>query len=100
MLDNNMTIEHREVEVKLPKRDSNLWHTLMAVATLKKANSAEITQKLAETGQLFTVSDVSSYLTFLRTKRLVANVEIRRGVAGGSTWILTDPCAELVGVNT
>jgi hypothetical protein len=84
--------------VKLPRRESNLWFTLVTLASLVEATSAEITYRLVDLGKEFTVSDVASYLTILRSKRLVRNTEVRRGVAGGSTWIQTDECVKLLGV--
>lgn len=83
-------------DVKLPKRGTNIWHALVTLASLELANSAEVTVRLRQSGFNFSVSDVSSYLTILRGKGLVYNTEVKRGVAGGSTWSLTDACASLL----
>lgn len=84
--------------VKLPKRETNLWFTLMVTAALELANSGEITRRLTDLGKSFSVSDVASYLTIMRGKGLVENTEVRRGVVGGSTWKVSDRAAELMGV--
>lgn len=86
-------------ELKLPKRDTNLWVTLLVLASLEVATSAEIKDRLVLFGkEAFNTSDVSSYLTILRSKGLVRTTEIRRGTLGGSTWMLTDRCVFLLGV--
>lgn len=93
-------IEHNAVneDVRLPRPDTHLWWTVMVVAGLQPATSQEITERLIDFGRLLSVSDVSSYLTILRSKGLVKTTESRRGILGGSTWILTDRCAQLAGV--
>lgn len=90
--------------VKLPREGTNFRRTLMVLSVMPEASSAEITERLndlngKESGQegFLTVSDVSSYLTILRSKGLVDRVEIRRGVSGGSTWTLTDAAEDLMG---
>lgn len=97
-----ITIEHRDTDnVRLPKELTNLWYTVMVLSVLELATSAEITERLVDLGKpgkMFTVSDVSSYLTILRAKGLVQTIEFRRRMVGGSTWKLTDRCAALVGV--
>lgn len=95
-----MTIQHNDhgADIKLPKRDTHLWNTLMVLSVIGPANSAEITERLNGLGKEFSVSDVASYLTILRSKGLVVAVEIRRGVVGGSTWELTEVCSDLIGI--
>ena len=97
--DKGITIIRRESEsvLKLPKKSGKLWHTIMVLSVLAPANSAEITERLRDLGKDMTVSDVSSYLTMLRTKGLVRTLENRRGALGGSTWELTETCQTLVG---
>lgn len=92
-------IEHNDepTQVKLPRPQSHLWFTIMVLSVLKEATSAEITERLIDLGKDFDVSDVSSYLTILRSKSLVYTTEFRRGVVGGSTWKLTDGCLALIG---
>lgn len=87
-----------EAEVKLPRRDSNLWNTVKVLQVLEEASSARITRRLVDLGLEFTVSDVSSYLTILRSKGLVVTTESRRGLSGGSKWKLSDTCIRLLGV--
>jgi hypothetical protein len=95
-----MVITHSDsgADVKLPRKGTNLWVTMMILTVTEEANSAEITKRLVDQKFAFTVSDVSSYLTILRSKGLVEPITIRRGVAGGSTWTLTDAAANLLGV--
>jgi hypothetical protein len=83
--------------IKLPRVDTHLHRTLMAVYTLDEATSHEITQNLIESGQAYSVSDVTTYLTFLRIKGLVVQVVVRRGTAGGSSWTLTEAAEDLIG---
>lgn len=94
-----ITIEHRDVEdmVKLPKEGTRLWDTLQALHGLKRATSSSITRRLMDMGRAFSVPDVSSYLTVLRTKGLVITVESKKGTLGGSTWELTGACVKLLG---
>lgn len=76
-------------DVRMPRPKSNLFKTLMCVSILDEPTSAEVTQRLQDLGVDHNVSDVSSYLTILRSKGLVETTVIRRGVAGGSSWRLT-----------
>lgn len=76
-------------DVRLPRPKSNLHKTLMVVSILPEPTSAEVTERLQDLGVDHNVSDVSSYLTILRSKGLVETTVIRRGVAGGSSWRLT-----------
>lgn len=96
----NLTVIHTDTreDIKLPKQGTHLWKTLKALVGLGVANSAEITQTLCDLGNKFTVSDVSSYLTILRSKGLVEAPESKRGVQGGSTWNLTGIAKTLLGV--
>lgn len=75
--------------VRLPRRGSNLWATMMVLFVLQPASSAMITRRLIDLGRNFDVSDVSSYLTILRSKGLVETTVFRRGIIGGSTWRCT-----------
>ena len=97
---NEMEIIHTDVgrDVKLPKDGTKLRKTLMVLSSLNEATSGEITERLQDMGEVFTASDVASYLTILRTKGLVAATIIRKGVSGGSTWSLTDAAEDLVGI--
>lgn len=95
-----MLVHHNDhgADIKLPKRDTHLWNTLMVLSVIGPANSADITERLNGLGKDFSVSDVASYLTILRAKGLVMAIEVRRGVVGGSTWDLTDICSDMVGI--
>jgi hypothetical protein len=89
---------HNGVAVaKLPRPGTHLRKTLMAVECLEEANTADIAQRLIDMGLWYSMSDVASYLTILRSKGLVETPIIRRGVAGGSTWVLTDAATDLLG---
>ena len=92
----DLTYVGTPINLKLPQRLSNLWFTLVVIASLELANTAEITERLEELGKVFSRSDVASYLAIMRTKGLVETTEVRRGVAGGSTWRVTEACAELL----
>ena len=95
---NDMEIVHADSgrEVRLPKLGSKLRKTLMALNNLVEGTSGEITERLHDMGETYTASDVSSYLTILRTKGLVDPTTIRKGVSGGSTWSLTDAAEDLI----
>jgi hypothetical protein len=86
-----------EADVRLPKTGTHLRRTLFAVENLEEANTAEIAERLWDLGLHYSMSDVASYLTILRSKGLVESPVIRRGVAGGSTWTLTDAATDLLG---
>jgi hypothetical protein len=94
-----LTVQHNDsgADVKLPRKATNLWATMMVLHGIKEATSAGITTRLKQLNYPFTVSDVASYLTILRSKGLVTATSIRRGVVGGSTWELTDACRNLLG---
>ena len=93
-----VTYSDTESRVKLPRRGSHMWNTLLCLANLERATSGEVTRRLIDLGHGFSVSDVSSYLTILRTKGLVLAVEIRKGIPGGSTWILSDTCGKMLNI--
>lgn len=94
----SFVVSHNDslADVKLPRKNTNIWNTLVTLAVHETANSAEITGFMIELGHAFTVSDVSSYLTILRSKGLVLNIDVRRGIAGGSRWRLSDRCRDLL----
>lgn len=100
-----------EGAVKMPRAGTNLHKTMMVLSILPEGNSLDVTERFNELNGLFrvrgsvilkhlllTVSDVSSYLTILRSKGLVERTHIRRGVAGGSTWQLTEEAIDLMGL--
>ena len=96
-----IVIEHSDSgsDVRLPRKGTKLWDTLMILTVEDEANSGDITDRLNQMGKLFSVSDVSSYLTILKSKGLVITLNSRRGVARGSTWTLTDRASDLLGLN-
>lgn len=93
-----MQIEHRDAgpDVKLPKRNTFLWDTLLVVQVSEPASTGQITERLVLMGRGFTSSDVSSYLSILRVKGLVQQLEVKRGIPGGSVWEITDAAEELL----
>lgn len=97
---NSMEITHNEKvqDVKLPKVGTYLFETLACLWSIEPANSREVTDTLVLRGHDFTVSDVSSYLMILRSRGLVTVVDYRRGVAGGSTWEVSDVAEGLLGL--
>ena len=94
-----MQIRHVDTadDIKLPRKGTHLWNTLMTLRTLKEATSASVTSTLVDGGAEVSVSDVSSYLTILSSKGLVAKVDNKRGIVGGSTWKVTAACVQLLG---
>jgi DNA-binding transcriptional ArsR family regulator len=100
-----------EDAVKMPRTGTSLHKTMMVLSILPDGNSLQVTERLNELNGLFkvrgtiilkhlllTVSDVSSYLTILRSKGLVERTQVRRGVAGGSDWRLTEEAIDLMGL--
>lgn len=96
----NLTIEHvtKKAEIKLPRKDTLLWHTLMTLAGMVQGSSADIVDGMKHRGIDSDVPDISSYLTILKTKGLVVTITSRKGLTGGSTWQLTETCNKLLGV--
>lgn len=83
-----ITIRHTDSasEIKLPRYGTNLWWTLVALVALERATSEQVFIRLADLGKVFSAREVASYLTLLRNKGLVFEIEIRRRERGGSTW--------------
>lgn len=92
-------IQHNDPveDIRLPRRDTNLWWTLVVLVSLRTARSEAIASRLQDLGLVFSLRDVASYLTILRTKGLVYETEVKRRVAGGSTWAVSDRCVSLLG---
>ena len=93
-------VQHNDTgqDVRLPKLGSNLRVTLNVLSIFPEATSAEITERCVDLGCSFSVSDVSTYLTILRARGLVLQLLVARGVRGGSTWCISDPASDLMGV--
>lgn len=100
VLESGAEIQHNEpVEsINLPRQGTKLWITLDCLGTIDTANSREVRDTLYFRGIDYTVSDVSSFLTMLRSKGLVDVLVSRRGVPDGSTWGLTPAAKKLMGV--
>lgn len=94
-------IEHIDSgdDVSLPKRGTKLWVCLVALHRLAPARTSDIVLAINDVQvPPYTPKEVASQLTVLRYKGLVKVIDDRRGIPGGSTWELTAPCAELLGV--
>jgi hypothetical protein len=98
----DMTVSKRTVpvEVKLPRGGTHLRKTLLVLECLQEASTAEITERLLDLRGEYSTSDVASYLAMLRAKKLVLAPVIRRGVTGGSTWVLSPLASSLLGLPT
>lgn len=108
-LEGDLEEELGDEKTVLPRKGTAFRKTLMVVAILPEASSAEITERLNELNGLLrapglvirkdlllTVSDVSSYLTIMFDRGLVEKVTARRGVSGGSTWRLSERALDLL----
>lgn len=97
-----ITIDHSEKpeDVALPRQGTKLWQCLMALFNLRSANTAMITEQanVDNKGVRYDTNEVSSHLTVLRYKGLVVVTEFRKGLPGGSTWVLTDAANKLLQV--
>jgi hypothetical protein len=91
-------IQTNDTEVKLPKLGSHLRKTLNVLSIFTTANSAEIAERLKDLGSPHSVSDVSTYLTILRSRGLVFQTEVKRGVPGGSYWSISSAASTLLGM--
>ena len=93
-----ITIAHNEIEedIQLPRKGTKLAKCLGAAYTLSPATTAEITEELNNRGNNWSSDEVASFLTVLRYKGLVDVVTYRKGVAGGSTWEITDITDDLM----
>lgn len=88
-----MEIEHRDIgkNIILPRANTRLWHCFMSLVALKQGSTREVGDVMnSSTGTVNTMSEVSSQLTVLRYKGLVEVVDNRKGLVGGSTWVLTE----------
>lgn len=95
----NMVIEHSEKaeDVTLPRQGTKLWECLIALAQLAPASTAEITVLVNEGKTVrYDTNEVSSHLTVLRYKGLVVVTEFRKGLPGGSTWVLSPAADKLL----
>lgn len=96
-----LVIDHSEKpeDVSLPRQGTKLWECLIALHDLKSASTAEITMQanIGREAKLYDTNEVSSHLTVLRYKGLVVVTEFRKGLPGGSTWVLTDAASKLLG---
>jgi len=103
-LEESIVIEHRDSDddVNLPRTDSQLFKCVTMLAILRRATTLEITEHLNDgrrnKGVKITSSDTASRLAVLRFKGLVYPAVEKKGVAGGSTWVLTEIAKKLLNV--
>jgi hypothetical protein len=96
-----IVIDHSEKpeDVNLPRQGTKLWECLIALHTLTSASTADITAQVNIGKEAcYDTNEVSSHLTVLRYKGLVVVTEFRKGLPGGSTWILTSAANKLLQV--
>lgn len=94
-----MVIDHVEKpeDVTLPRQGTKLWQCLITLHDLRSASTAGITTHVnASYGVQYDTNEVSSHLTVLRYKGLVMVTEFRKGLPGGSTWVLTVAAGKLM----
>jgi hypothetical protein len=95
-----IVIDHSEKpeDVTLPRQGTKLWECLIALSVLESASTADITQQVNQGKEAkgYDTNEVSSHLTVLRYKGLVVVTEFRKGLPGGSTWILTAAASKLL----
>ena len=97
----NIVIDHSEKpeDVTLPRQGTKLWECLIALYALESASTADITEQVNHGKQVgYDTNEVSSHLTVLRYKGLVVVTVFRKGLPGGSTWVLTEAAAKLLKV--
>lgn len=96
-----IVIDHAEKaeDATLPRQGTKLWQCLLALASLESASTAVITEQVNEDNSVeYDTNEVSSHLTVLRYKGLVMVTEFRKGLPGGSTWVLTAVAIKLLKV--
>lgn len=84
--------------MRVPRWGTNLWYVLMVTVALEESTTHEIRERLAELGKVFSLSEVASALTVMRSKGLVEATIVRRRIAGGSTWRASERCLQLLEV--
>jgi hypothetical protein len=92
-------IDHTEKpeDVNLPRQGTKLWECLIALYVLESASTADITAQVnLDKEKKYDTNEVSSHLTVLRYKGLVVVTEFRKGLPGGSTWVLTGAATQLL----
>jgi hypothetical protein len=99
----SIVIEHSEKaeDVTLPRQGTKLWECLVALAFLESASTADITAQVNHSrpkDSEYDTNEVSSHLTVLRYKGLVVVTQFRKGLPGGSTWVLTAAATRLLQV--
>lgn len=94
-------IDHAEKpeDVSLPRQGTKLWTCLLALYELTSASTADITVRVnvGKKDAPYDTNEVSSHLTVLRYKGLVVVTEFRKGLPGGSTWVVTPAALRLLG---
>lgn len=80
----------------LPKPGTKLRHTFNALEYLEIATAGEIKLRLHMVGVKFSMTEISSYLTLMRPRKLVDIVVLGKGIPGGSVWEVTDKARSLL----
>jgi chorismate synthase len=95
MIVGNLTITVTDTATKdtLPRRGTKLSITLGALAGVDKGTTRQIADR---TGQ--SSNDTASQLTVLQGRGLVERMNHKRGVEGGSTWMLTILASKLLNI--
>lgn len=81
---------------KLPAESSNLYKTLVVLYDLGQTGSQQITTRMNSGIEEFNHKDILSYLYVLKSKGYVMQLEVKKGVAGGSVWCCTEEAEELI----
>ena len=89
-----ITIIHsdKEEDIRLPQKNTKIHNCMIALRCIEPATSLQVTNFINEThpsDKKQTVDEVSSQLTVLRYKGIVTPITLKKGVVGGSTWVLT-----------
>lgn len=97
----NITIEHTEEEIfaKLPKRNSRLYRVLAVLYAIEPAQTSYITEMMGygrkDEEEVVNSDIVSSQLTVLKYRKMVKPLDKKKGIVGGSTWVLTDRARQM-----
>ncbi|KVR21705.1 hypothetical protein WK13_34775 [Burkholderia ubonensis] len=82
--------------MQLPANGTRLYKALAAIAALGEPTSGQVAEWLRAQGESYTTSEASTCLTVLSQRNYVYRVHTRKNEVGGSTWALTDACADLM----
>jgi len=91
------SIEEDECKsVKLPLPNTNLHRTMMALLCLGEADGKAIVAHLRERGEEFRLRVIYGHLYVLKGRGVVRTTSLRRCVAGGSVWCVTEEAQKLL----